>query len=187
MIVASTQKQFQPHPAGQFRAVCVDCTEPKEIDSRFGRQTIFKFVFETEATREDGTRCCAWSRPLTPSLHEKANLRKTLKQWRGKDLTSEELRGFDTESMVGVPANPSIRVTIQSAVPDLTIATPRVSPPPNVNSVGHEIRPRSSGSAFPVAKSTTAPPSATIPVFRSCQLWVSQSAMTPPKTTRTWS
>ena len=104
MIVASNQKQFQPHPAGQFRAVCVDCTEPKEIDSRFGRQTIFKFVFETEATREDGTRFCAWSRPLTPSLHEKANLRKTLKQWRGKDLTSEELRGFDNESMVGQPA-----------------------------------------------------------------------------------
>lgn len=104
MIVSTNQKSFQPHPAGQFRAVCVDCTEPKEIETRFGRQTIFKFVFETEATREDGSRLCAWSRPLTPSLHEKANLRKVLKQWRGKDLSSAELSGFDTESMVGVPA-----------------------------------------------------------------------------------
>lgn len=104
MVIASNTKQFQPHPAGQFRAVCVDCTEPREIETRFGRQTVFKYVFESEAPREDGTRFCAWSRPLTPSLNEKANLRKLLKTWRGKDLTSEELRGFDTEAMVGVPA-----------------------------------------------------------------------------------
>jgi hypothetical protein len=104
MVITSNQKQFQAHPAGQFRAVCVDSTEPKQVETRFGTQTQFKFVWETEAKREDGTPMCVWSRPLTPSLHEKSNLRKTLRQWRGRDLTAEESRGFDTESMIGVPA-----------------------------------------------------------------------------------
>lgn len=101
MIVKESSKTFTPHEAGTFRANCVDVTEPQTRITRFGKQESFKFVFETEHVREDGSRSCIWSRFLSPSLHEKSNLRKLLKQWIGRDLTAEERQGFDTESLLG--------------------------------------------------------------------------------------
>jgi len=40
----------------------------------------------------------------TLSLHEKANLRKDLESWRGRPFSEEELKGFDLERLIGVPA-----------------------------------------------------------------------------------
>ena len=40
----------------------------------------------------------------TLSLHEKSNLRKDLESWRGKTFTEEELKGFDLERLINVPA-----------------------------------------------------------------------------------
>jgi len=45
-----------------------------------------------------------WSRNFTPSLNEKANLRKFLRGWFGRDLTEAELADFDTESLLGKAA-----------------------------------------------------------------------------------
>jgi len=44
------------------------------------------------------------SRWFTLSLHEKAALRQFLLTWRGKDFTAAELKGFDLEKLIGVPA-----------------------------------------------------------------------------------
>jgi hypothetical protein len=41
------------------------------------------------------------SKSYTVSLHEKANLRKELAQWRGRDFTEEEAKGFDISKLVG--------------------------------------------------------------------------------------
>lgn len=41
------------------------------------------------------------SRFYTSSLGEKANLRKDLASWRGRDFTPEELKGFDLKNIVG--------------------------------------------------------------------------------------
>jgi hypothetical protein len=41
------------------------------------------------------------SKFYTLSLSEKANLRKDLQSWRGKDFTDEELKGFDVEKLKG--------------------------------------------------------------------------------------
>jgi hypothetical protein len=39
----------------------------------------------------------------TASIGEKANLRKDLVNWRGREFTEEELRGFDIKKLLGVP------------------------------------------------------------------------------------
>jgi len=65
---------------------------------------VFKLVFEVDEKREDGKPFCVWSRPYTPSLNEKANLRKDLKKWMGRDLNAQELQEFDTETLLGKPA-----------------------------------------------------------------------------------
>jgi len=44
----------------------------------------------------------AASKQYTLSLHEKANLRKDLESWRGKEFTAEELQGFDILNLLGV-------------------------------------------------------------------------------------
>lgn len=44
----------------------------------------------------------------TLSLHEKANLRQVLKNWRGRDFTDEELKGFDLRNILGKPCMVSI-------------------------------------------------------------------------------
>lgn len=41
------------------------------------------------------------SKSYTVSLHEKANLRKELAAWRGKDFTDEEAKAFDVSKLVG--------------------------------------------------------------------------------------
>lgn len=39
----------------------------------------------------------------TLSLHEKATLRHVLTNWRGRDFTEEELKGFDLRNILGKP------------------------------------------------------------------------------------
>jgi hypothetical protein len=96
---------FNPHEEGTFQGVCVDVTPLVKQQSQFGEREIFRIVFETNATeREDGSRQCVWSRGFTPSLNEKANFRKFLRQWLGRDLTPAELADYDTESLIGHPA-----------------------------------------------------------------------------------
>ena len=41
------------------------------------------------------------SKSYTVSLHEKANLRKELAAWRGRDFTEEEAKAFDVSKLVG--------------------------------------------------------------------------------------
>lgn len=93
---------FSPHEEGEFKAVCVDVTPPVKQESKYGAREVFRLVFETDApAREDGSRQCVWSRGFTPSLNEKANLRKFLRQWFGRDLNPAEEAEFDTEELIG--------------------------------------------------------------------------------------
>ena len=104
MKIKSNNSNFEPCPEYTGRAVCVDCTPLKKQQSQFGERDVFKIVFETTLEREDGTRFCAWSRNFTPTLNEKANLRKFLRGWFGHDLTKPEMDDFDTESLIGKSA-----------------------------------------------------------------------------------
>ncbi|MDR1283885.1 MAG: hypothetical protein LBK99_24165 [Opitutaceae bacterium] len=96
---------FDPCPEYTGQAVCVDVTELKKMPSKFGERETFKFVFEVAEKKKNGTPFCVWSFPYTLSVSEKANLRKFLRTWLGRDLTKAEIeQGFDVEQMVGRPA-----------------------------------------------------------------------------------
>ena len=63
-----------------------------------------KLVFEVDHDKEEGGRFCVWSHNFTPSLNEKANFRKFLRAWFGRDLMESEMAEFDTETLIGKPA-----------------------------------------------------------------------------------
>lgn len=105
MIVKETGRSFEAHPEYTGRAVCVDITPLKVMPSAFGDRHCFRLVFETDLLRDDGSHWAVWSQPFTASLHEKAALRKSLRQWMGRDLTPAELSGFDLETLIGRPAS----------------------------------------------------------------------------------
>jgi hypothetical protein len=80
------------------RPCLVDITELKKRMTQYGEKDEFRFVFETECEDEENDRrFCIWSRGYTPSLNEKAALRKDLKKLMGRELTKAELDEFDLE------------------------------------------------------------------------------------------
>jgi hypothetical protein len=95
---------FTPHPEteGTVKAVIVDVTPPKKVQSEYGEREVFRLVFETEVKDEDGKQFCIWSRPYAQSLHEKSNFRKDVKKIMGRELTAAELEEFDTEGLLGM-------------------------------------------------------------------------------------
>jgi hypothetical protein len=98
------QSNFTPHPEteGPIKAVLVDVTELKKRMTQYGEKDEFRLVFETEVMDEENDRrFCIWSRGYTPSLNEKAALRRDLKKLMGRDLTSLELDEFDLEALIG--------------------------------------------------------------------------------------
>ena len=88
---------FDPCPEFTGKAVCVDVTPLRKQQSQYGERDVFRLVFEVDAAKEDGSRPCVWSHNFTPSLNEKANLRKFLRAWFGRDLMESEMAEFDTE------------------------------------------------------------------------------------------
>lgn len=95
---------FTPCPEYTGPAVCVDVTPPETVQTDWGPKEKFRLVFEVAEPREDGSPFAVWSVGFTTSLNEKANFRRFLKQWFGRDLNAQELKEFDTETLIGRPA-----------------------------------------------------------------------------------
>lgn len=91
-----------PAPEGVNHAVCVDVVDLGIVNGAFGPRKKVRLMWESEQTRDDGKRFLI-AKQYSPSLHEKASLRKDLKQWRGRDFSADELKKFDLESIIGVP------------------------------------------------------------------------------------
>lgn len=104
MQLKGNNSNFEACPEFTGKGVCVDVTPLRKQQSQFGERDVFKLVFEVDLERHDGSRYCVWSKNFTPSLNEKANFRKFLRGWLGRDLTEQELQGFDTETLIGKPA-----------------------------------------------------------------------------------
>jgi hypothetical protein len=104
MKIKGNDNNFEPCPEYTGRAVCVDVTPLKREPSQYGERDVFRVVFEIDMPREDGSRFCAWSRKFTPTINEKAAFRKFVRGWFGRDLTETELEDFDTETLIGKPA-----------------------------------------------------------------------------------
>lgn len=94
--------EFIPAPSGVQPAVCVDVVDLGMVDGAFGTKHKVKVVWEIAATMQDGRRFIV-QKQYTASLHEKSSLAIDLKTWRGRALTTDEVKGFDLERIVGVP------------------------------------------------------------------------------------
>lgn len=93
---------FTPPPEGVWPAVCVDVVDLGTVESPWGAKPKCRIVWEISEKMRDGRPFVA-TKQYTISLHEKANLHKDLKAWRGKSFTVEEMQGFDVEKVIGAP------------------------------------------------------------------------------------
>ena len=85
MIISATggKKDFAPCPEFSGRAVCVDVTPLKEYETQYGVKQKFKFAFEIDLQDDSRDPVQPWvvfTKPMVPSLHEKAALTKFLRQ-----------------------------------------------------------------------------------------------------------
>jgi hypothetical protein len=97
----SSDRKFEVCPEFKGRAVCVDVTPLKRYETAFGPKDKFKLVLEVDLEREDGSRFAVWSKPFTPSSHERSAFAAFMKDWFGRPLTKEDWDKLDTEDLVG--------------------------------------------------------------------------------------
>jgi hypothetical protein len=104
MKVPNRSSRFDPCPEYTGRAVIVDVTPLRMEAGQFGEQEVFRVVFEVDLEKPDGTRYCIWSRRMTLTLGDKSNLRKFVRGLYGRDLSRKEILEYDTEELMGMPA-----------------------------------------------------------------------------------
>ena len=93
--VRDDRPAIEPHPEGQFAAVCIDLIDLGLTVETFGKEEPklvdkVALVFRTEETREG--KPLHIHQEFTCSMGKKANLRKFLESWRGKAYTDEEVK-----------------------------------------------------------------------------------------------
>lgn len=102
----NTDKQFQPHPEGQFVGQCMDVIDMgEELTSFPGKPEKLvpkvAFVYRTGELNDEGV-CIDLVAEFTVSLGDLANLRAYLEQWRGKALSEDQVReGVPLDKMEG--------------------------------------------------------------------------------------
>lgn len=134
---------FEQPPVGTHVARCVKIidigTQKGEYQGKatLKRQVIIGWELPDELMSEGdySGKPFVVSKFYTASLSEKANLRKDLANWRGRDFTEQELAGFDAKNILDkaclVSLTPNdknkIRVTGVMALPKGTQVGPRVN------------------------------------------------------------
>lgn len=134
---------FEQAPTGTHVARCVKVidigTQKGEYQGKATskRQCIIGWELPTELMSEGelAGKPFTVSRFYTASLGEKANLRKDLANWRGRDFTEQELQGFEAKNILDKPCLVSItpndkgkaRVTGIMALPKNTQVPARVN------------------------------------------------------------
>lgn len=109
---AKTERHFEPIPAGTHQMVCYavidEGTQTTEWQGQTKSNYKIRIFWECPSERieieKDGKPVSlprVISKEYTLSLGEKANLRKDLVAWRGRDFTPQELEGFSLEDLVG--------------------------------------------------------------------------------------
>jgi hypothetical protein len=99
-------------PAGNYLARCYQMIEIGTVEEIIMNvpKTLHKvrigWELPTELKvfkEENGEQPLVISKEYTLSMHEKSNLRKDLKSWRGKDFTEDEAKRFDITALLGLP------------------------------------------------------------------------------------
>ncbi len=135
-------KEFEQAPAGTHIGRCVRLID---LGTQFGEYkgdptSARKVVVTWELPNALMTEGEYAGKPFlvgkwyTASLGEKANLRKDLVNWRGREFTDEELRGFDIKKLLGVACMLSltpndkgkVRVTGIMKLPPKTECPPQI-------------------------------------------------------------
>lgn len=135
---------FEQPPIGTHVARCVKLidigTQKGEYQGKatFKHQIIVGWELPNELMTEGeyAGKPFTVSKFYTASLSEKANLRKDLANWRGRDFTEQELAGFDSKNIIGKPCMVSItlnekgnaRVTGVMALPKGTSVPEQITP-----------------------------------------------------------
>lgn len=135
---------FEQPPVGTHVARCVKMidigTQRGEWQGKatMKRQVIIGFELPNELMTEGdyAGKPFAVSKFYTASLSEKANLRRDLANWRGRDFTQQELLGFDAKNILGKPCMLSltpndkgkVRITGVMALPKGTQVPEQINP-----------------------------------------------------------
>lgn len=104
-------KEFEQAPSGTHVARCIKLID---LGTQFGEYqgkptSARKVVISWELPNEVMTEGDYAGKPFivskfyTASLSEKANLRKDLVNWRGREFTDAELMGFESKNILGKP------------------------------------------------------------------------------------
>lgn len=105
--------KFPPIEPGTYPAVCcgvLDVGEHySELYDKTSRKVLIMWELPTEIVHtDDGDKPRTISETYSASLGDKASLRKMLESWRGKQFTSDELKGFNVANLLGVGCNINI-------------------------------------------------------------------------------
>ena len=136
-------KDFEQPPVGTHVARCVKVidigTQKGEYQGQANsrRQCIIGWELPNELIHEGdyAGKPFAVSKFYTCSLSEKANLRKDLANWRGRDFNEQELRGFEAKNILGKACMLSLTMNDKNKVRVTGVmALPKGTPvPPQVN------------------------------------------------------
>lgn len=101
-ISINSGKDFEPVSEGVHQAVLADIEDLGMVQTAFGDKPKVKFLWLTDEADEGGRTKYVFER-FTASLHEKAQLRKRVKELLGRDLSAAELKEktFDIETLLG--------------------------------------------------------------------------------------
>ena len=91
------QKEFEHPEDGQYIGVIADVIDLGEVETGWGVKPRVRIVYLLDANDSKGNPFRVVS-TYTASLHEKANLRKALKQILGADVSGQ----FDLEELLGI-------------------------------------------------------------------------------------
>lgn len=96
---------YEKPELGSFAAICVrilDLGTQDVVDFQGKKKLMHKVLvsWELDQKMKDGKPFII-SKKYTVSLHEKANLRKDLESWRGREFTPEEVDAFTEKSILG--------------------------------------------------------------------------------------
>lgn len=111
LIVSEQEREYRLPPEGMMSGVCCDVQDKgEELNAFNGKmQRKVRLVFQIDELHPDFKRPFEVSSTYVLSLHEKANLRKVLATWRGRDFTAQELKGFDLEKLIGIPCQVQVQ------------------------------------------------------------------------------
>jgi len=111
-LIATNEGHAEPIEQGNYQAVCYSVINlgtqhwVYQGKPNKGRKILItweipelRIEWEKDGVKMNGPKVIG--KEYTLSLSDKANLRKDLKSWRGKDFTAEELKGFDLFTVIG--------------------------------------------------------------------------------------